>query len=47
VFIENVKQALLCADRATSMARAAGAGQLGELLLGVSPLIDLQRFFKC
>ncbi len=46
VFIENAQQALLYADRAGSMARAAGAGQLGKLLLGVSPLVDLQLFFR-
>ncbi len=46
VFIENAQQALLYADRAASMARAAGAGQLGKLLLGVSPLVDLQLFFR-
>ncbi len=46
VFIENAQQALLYADRAASMSRAAGAGQLGKLLLGVSPLVDLQLFFK-
>ncbi len=46
VFIENAQQALLYADRAATMARAAGAGQLGKLLLGVSPLVDLQLFFR-
>jgi DNA-binding transcriptional LysR family regulator len=46
VFIENAQQALLYADRAASMARAAGAGQLGKLLLGVSPLVDLLLFFR-
>ena len=46
VFIENAQQALLYADRAASMARAAGAGQLGKLLLGVSPLVDLQLFLR-
>lgn len=46
VFIENAQKALLYADRAASMARAASAGQLGKLLLGVSPLVDLQLFFK-
>lgn len=46
VFIENAQQALLYADRAATMARAAGAGQLGKLLLGVSHLIDLQLFFR-
>ena len=46
VFIENAQQALLYADRAASMARAASAGQLGKLLLGVSPLVDLQLFFR-
>ena len=46
VFIENAQQALLYADRAASMARAAGAGQLGKLLLGVSPLVDLQIFLR-
>jgi LysR family hca operon transcriptional activator len=46
VFIENAQKALLYADRAASMARAASAGQLGKLLLGVSPLVDLQLFFR-
>ena len=46
VFIENAQQALLYADRAASMARAAGAGQLGKVLLGVSSLVDLQLFFR-
>ena len=46
VFIENAQKALLYADRAGSMARAAGAGQLGKLLLGVSPLVDLKLFFR-
>lgn len=46
VFIENAQKALLYADRAASMARAATAGQLGKLLLGVSPLVDLQLFFR-
>jgi len=46
VFIENAQRALLYADRAASMARAASAGQLGKLLLGVSPLVDLQLFFR-
>jgi DNA-binding transcriptional LysR family regulator len=40
VFIENAQKALLYADRAASMARAASAGQLGKLLLGVSPHVD-------
>jgi LysR family hca operon transcriptional activator len=46
VFIENAQKALLYADRAASMARAASAGQLGKLLLGVSPHVDLQLFFR-
>jgi len=46
VFIENAQKALLYADRAASMARAASAGQLGKLLLGVSPLVDLQLFLR-
>jgi len=46
VFIENAQKALLYADRAASTARAASAGQLGKLLLGVSPLIDLKLFFR-
>src|SRR5437879_5141884 len=46
VFIANAQKALLYADRAGSMARAASAGQLGKLLLGVSPLVDLQLFFR-
>jgi DNA-binding transcriptional LysR family regulator len=45
-FIENAEQALLYADRAASMARAASAGQHGRLLLGVAPNIDLQLFFR-
>ena len=46
VFIENAQKALLYADRAASMARAASAGQLGKLLLGLSPLVDLQLFLR-
>jgi DNA-binding transcriptional LysR family regulator len=46
VFIENAQQALLYARRAASMARAAGEGQLGKFLLGISPLVDLQLFFR-
>lgn len=46
VFIKNAQQALLYADRAATMARAAGAGQLGKLLLGVSPMVDLQLFLR-
>jgi len=45
-FIENAEQALLYADRAASMARAASAGQHGRLLLGVAPNIDLQLFLR-
>src|SRR5260370_21777408 len=45
-FIENAQQALLYADRAASMARAASAGQHGRLMLGVAPNIDLQLFFR-
>src|SRR5260370_31911071 len=45
-FIENAQQALLYADRAASMARAASAGQHRRLLLGVAPNIDLQLFFR-
>jgi len=45
-FIENAQQALLYADRAASMARAASAGQHGRLLLGVAPNIDLELFFR-
>jgi len=45
-FIENAQQALLYADRAASMARAASAGQHGKLLLGVAPNIDLQLFLR-
>src|SRR5258708_12485300 len=46
VFIENAQQALLYADRAATMPRAAGAGQLGKLLVRVSPLFALQLFFR-
>ncbi len=46
VFIENAQKALLYADRAAFRARAAGAGQLGKLVLGVSPVIDLQLFLR-
>lgn len=45
-FIENAQQALLYAERAASMARAASAGQHGRLPLGVAPNIDLQLFFR-
>src|SRR5260370_1719144 len=45
-FIENAEQALLYADRAASMARAASVGQHGRLLLGVAPNIDLQLFLR-
>src|SRR6266853_266963 len=44
-FIENAQQALLYADRAASMARAASAGQRGRLLLGVAPNIDLLAYY--
>jgi len=45
-FIENAQQALLYAERAASMARAASAGQHGKLLLGVSPSVHLDLFFR-
>ena len=45
-FIENAQQALLYADRAAAAARAASAGGRGKLLLGVSPSIDLELFFR-
>ena len=45
-FIENAQQALLFAERAASMARAASAGQQGKLFLGVSPCVDLKLFFR-
>lgn len=45
-FIENAQQALLYADRAGSMARAANAGRQGKLFLGVSPLVDLELFLR-
>ncbi len=45
-FIENAQQALLYADRAAAAARAASAGSRGKLLLGVSPSIDLELFFR-
>jgi len=45
-FIENAKQALLYADRAASMARAANVGEQGKLFLGVSPSVDLQLYFR-
>jgi LysR family hca operon transcriptional activator len=45
-FIENAQQALLYADRAAATARAASAGRHGKLLLGVSPSIDLELFFR-
>jgi DNA-binding transcriptional LysR family regulator len=45
-FIENAQQVLLYADRAAAAARAASAGGRGKLLLGVSPSIDLELFFR-
>jgi len=45
-FIENAQQALVYADRAAATARAASAGGRGKLLLGVSPSIDLELFFR-
>jgi DNA-binding transcriptional LysR family regulator len=45
-FIENAQQALLYADRAAATARAASARRHGKLLLGVSPSVDLELFFR-
>lgn len=45
-FIDNAQQALMYAERAGAMARAASAGQQGKLFLGVSPTIDLELFFR-
>jgi DNA-binding transcriptional LysR family regulator len=45
-FIENARQALLYAERAASMARAANAGEQGKLFLGVSPSVDIQLYFR-
>ena len=46
VFAENARQALLYAERATAMARAAGAGKSGKLLIGISPATDSQALFS-
>ncbi len=46
VYIKNAELALRYAERATSGARAAGAGVSGKLLLGVSPSVDMRHFFK-
>ncbi len=45
VFAENARQALLYAERATAMARAAGAGNSGKLLIGISPATDSTLYF--
>jgi DNA-binding transcriptional LysR family regulator len=46
VFAENARQALLYAERATAMARAAGAGKSGNLLIGISPATDSALYFR-
>jgi DNA-binding transcriptional LysR family regulator len=46
VFAENARQALLYAERATAMARAAGAGKSGKLLIGISPATDSALYFR-
>ncbi len=46
VFIENAKQALLYAERAIALSRSAAAGEQGKLLLGVSPVICQETFFR-
>ena len=45
-YIRNAELSLLYADRAAATARAAGAGVLGKLLLGVSPSVDMRLFFR-
>jgi DNA-binding transcriptional LysR family regulator len=45
-FIENAKQALLFANRATSAAREANIGMQGKLFLGVSPSVRLDLFLR-
>lgn len=45
-YIRNAELSLLYADRAAATARAAGAGVLGKLLLGVSPSVDTRLFFR-
>jgi DNA-binding transcriptional LysR family regulator len=46
LFAENAEQALLYAERAAAMARAAGAGRSGKLSIGVSSAIDLRLYFR-
>jgi DNA-binding transcriptional LysR family regulator len=46
VFIENAEQALLYAERAVALSRSAAAGDQGKLLLGVSPVIRQETFFR-
>jgi DNA-binding transcriptional LysR family regulator len=45
-FAENAEQALLYAERAAAMARAAGAGQRGKLLIAVSPAVDFSLYLR-
>lgn len=46
VFVENAQQALLYAERAIALSRSAAAGEQGKLLLGVSPVIRQEMFFR-
>jgi DNA-binding transcriptional LysR family regulator len=46
VFAENARQALLYAERATAMARAAGTGKSGKLLIGISSATDSALYFR-
>lgn len=46
VFIENAEQALRYAERAVALSRAAAAAEQGKLLLGVSPVIRQELFFR-
>src|SRR6266849_5143912 len=45
-FAENAEQSLLYAERAVAVARAAGAGRRGKLLIGISPAIDSWLYFR-
>jgi DNA-binding transcriptional LysR family regulator len=46
LFAEHAEQAILYAERAVAMARAAGAGRSGKLSIGVSSAIDLRLYFR-
>lgn len=45
-FAEHAEQALLHAERATAMARAASEGVRGKVVIGVSPAVDSALYFR-